>query len=452
MGVAAFRRQIHAAGVAENDRKWLPIWIEKYAQYHGQLAWQNLDVTPERTIAFLKDLKARSAPAWQRLQVVRALQQYLKIIHHTNSPQLNAIRQKLAELTAKEKQQVPFAELKHKPYGIDPAEPPAVQELRRCLRTQHYSHKTEKAYTGWVRRFLRAFAAETVADVQNLDESAIRDFLSDLAVQRNVAASTQNQAACALLFLFQNVLGREIGYIDSARARNPERLPVVLSEPDVSRLLSQLGGRDLLIAQLLYGAGLRLMECLRLRVKDICFDQRQLFVRQGKGAKDRVTVLPTMASPELKTQIQIARQQHEQDTALGFGEVWLPDALARKWPQAPREVAWQFVFPAARLSVDPRSGTVRRHHLSESVFSRALKRAQRQAGLEKRVTAHTLRHSFATHLMQRGSDIRTVQQLLGHRDVSTTMIYTHVLNTPGLSVTSPLDVVASTPPESGPVR
>jgi len=436
-----FRCGLQAAGLGKNDRKWLPIWMEKYMGFHGFPASGDVEITAGRAVAFLKDLRSRTVPAWQRLQAVRALQQYSRLVLHTTCPPLNDIRRTLAGLAAREKHGAFRTQTPDQSHGISPTEPEPVQMLRRCLRTQHYAVRTETAYVGWVSRFLQATGATTMADLHQIDEAALRNFLSDLAIVRHVSASTQNQATSALLFLFQNVLGRDVGFIDSVRARTPERLPVVLSEAEVRHLLAHLGGRDLLIAQLLYGAGMRLMECLRLRVKDVCFDQHQLFIRDGKGAKDRVTVLPGSACQALKIQIGLARQLHEQDLADGGGEVWLPDALAVKWPQAAKELAWHYVFPATRLSTDPRTGVIRRHHISESVFPASLKRAVRRAGLEKRVTAHTLRHSFATHLMQRGSDIRTVQQLLGHRDVSTTMIYTHVLNTPGLSVTSPLDVI-----------
>lgn len=272
-----------------------------------------------------------------------------------------------------------------------------------------------------------------------LDEADIHEFISDLAVEGNVAASTQNQAMSALLFLFQKVLGRELQFIDAVRSKKPERLPTVLSQEEVQRVLMQLGGRDLLIAQLLYGAGLRLIECLRLRVKDVSFDQSQLVVREGKGDKDRLTVLPGACVSGLRSQIEFARGLHVRDVADGGGAVTLPTALERKWPAAAREPAWQFVFPAVKRWPDAVTGELRRHHLHESVFPASLKRAVKRAELAKKVTSHTFRHSFATHLLESGTDIRTVQSLLGHSDVSTTMIYTHVLNRPGIAVKSPLD-------------
>lgn len=439
MSIERFRRAVEASGLSKNDKKWLPIWLEKYAGFHGAAASDAMDVSGDQVVAWLKSMKSHGSPAWQRLQAVRAVQQYGRMILGTDVQDLKAIRHKLSDLAASEKHGTPTRAPEEILHGIDESEPEPMQQMRRVLRTQHYARRTEMAYVGWVERFLAAHGVSTLAETQRLGEADIKEFLSNLAVERNVSASTQNQATSALLFLFQKVLSRDIEFIDQVRAKTPSRLPVVLSEIETRRLLAELGGRDFLIAQLLYGAGLRLMECLRLRVKDVCFDQCQLVIRDAKGATDRVTVLPESACDGLKLQIDLARQQHSRDLAEGLGEVWLPDALAAKWPQAPREFPWQFVFPAVRLSEDPRTGSIRRHHIHESVFPGALKRAVRRSGVEKRVTAHTLRHSFATHLLQRGSDIRTVQELLGHKDVSTTMIYTHVLNRPGIAVRSPLD-------------
>lgn len=441
MTVEAFKRAVESSGLQKKDQKWLPIWLEKYAIFHGAVPDQRLDINAELAIAFLKDMKSRKAPAWQRLQAVRALQQYVWMVADSNCPALDDIREKLSDLAADEKLGTMTKAPEVTLHGLDASEPELHQMMRRRLRTQHYARRTEMAYMGWVTRFLGEHKAKTALDAERLSEGEIKEFLGNLAVDGGVSASTQNQATSALLFLFQKVLGRDIEFIDTVRAKKSDRLPVVLSEDEVRRLLRELGGRDLLIAQLLYGAGLRLLEGLRLRIKDISFDQRQLLIRDAKGAKDRVSVLPELAVDGLERQIQLARQQHEQDLAEGYGNVWLPDALATKWPKAPQEFAWQYAFPAARLSVDPRTGVVRRHHLHESLFPAGMKRAVRRAGIEKHVTAHTLRHSFATHLLQHGSDIRTVQELLGHKDVATTMIYTHVLNRPGMSVTSPLDAM-----------
>jgi integron integrase len=268
----------------------------------------------------------------------------------------------------------------------------------------------------------------------------IESFLSSLAVDRRVAASTQNQALAAILFLYREVLGNEVGWLEAlVRAKRPQRLPVVLTRDEVAALLAQLGGVAWTMGMLLYGGGLRLMECHRLRVKDLDLDRREIAVRDGKGGKDRVTTLPMLAVGPLQRHLRAVRALHQRDLAAGFGRVMLPDALARKYANADREWSWQWVFPASKLSTDPRSGMRRRHHLHVSVLQRAIHVAARAAGLLRPVGPHTLRHSFATHLLQAGYDIRTVQELLGHRDVKTTMIYTHVLNRGGLGVRSPLD-------------
>ncbi len=270
----------------------------------------------------------------------------------------------------------------------------------------------------------------------------VEAFLSDLAVRRDVSASTQNQALAALLFLYKQVLKQELPWLgEVVRAKKPARLPVVLSIDEVQRILNQLDGDVGLIARLLYGGGLRLMEGVRLRVKDVDFSRNEIIIRDGKGQKDRVTVMPASLVLPLKQHITLVRAIHQSEVAAGRGDVYLPDALARKYPNAPWEWAWQYVFPAAGLSVDPRSGSVRRHHLDEKRVQRAFKRAVAQSGIAKLATPHTLRHSFATHLLESGQDIRTVQELLGHADVKTTMIYTHVLNRGGLAVLSPLDLL-----------
>ena len=265
-------------------------------------------------------------------------------------------------------------------------------------------------------------------------------FLSHLAADRQVAAATQNQALAALLFLYKQVLGRDLGWFDGmVRAKRPVRLPVVLSIGETETLLAQLRGVHWLMASLLYGAGLRLMECLRLRVKDVDFAYRQILVRDGKGEKDRVTMLPERLVQPLHEQLGEARRLHAIDLREGYGEVHLPDALSRKYPRAGFEWAWQYVLPSGKRSIDPADGVIRRHHLDDTILHRALKQAAQDAGIHKPVSAHVLRHSFATHLLQSGYDIRTVQELLGHSDVSTTMIYTHVLNKGGRGVRSPLD-------------
>lgn len=305
------------------------------------------------------------------------------------------------------------------------------------MRRLGLSIRTEEAYVGWVRRFILANGKR---HPRELGAREVEAFLTHLAMRVHVSASTQNQALSALLFLYREVLQVELPWMENIRrAKKPERLPVVLSREEAAALLAEMNGVTWLMAGLLYGAGLRLMECVRLRVQDVDFVRREITVRRGKGGKDRRTMLPAMMVDALQGQLAEARRTHERDLAAGFGAVWLPDALARKYPNASREWLWQYVFPASSRSIDPRSGVERRHHLDETVLQRAVKQAVRRARIDKPATCHTLRHSFATHLIEGGYDIRTVQELLGHKDVSTTQIYTHVLNRGGRGVLSPLD-------------
>jgi integron integrase len=306
------------------------------------------------------------------------------------------------------------------------------------MRLKHYSYRTEQAYVDWIRRFILFHHKR---HPQEMGAQEIEAFLTHLAVHENVAASTQNQALQAILFLYREVLGREITEpIQAMRARKPKRLPTVLTREEVLLLFNQMSGIHKLIAQLLYGSGLRLMEALRLRVKDLDFEYRTITVRDGKGEKDRITILPDLLQDPLRHHLEQVRRLHQQDLDQGYGAVYLPEALARKYLNAEREWGWQWVFPSSRLSLDPRTGVIRRHHLDPSSVQRAIREAARAAGITKPVTPHTLRHSFATHLLETGYDIRTVQELLGHKDVRTTMIYTHVLQRGGRAVRSPLDL------------
>ena len=321
--------------------------------------------------------------------------------------------------------------------------PRLLEEVRRRLRVKHYSLRTEAVYLGWIKRFVLANGRRHPRD---MGVAEIEAFLSTLAVQGQVAASTQNQALSALLFLYREVLAIELPWMENVvRAKRPRRLPVVLSRGEVQALLMRLDGRTWVLASLLYGTGMRLMECLRLRVKDVDFARNEVTVRNGKGGKDRRTVLPTSLLEPLQREVERARSLHAEDLLAGFGAVWLPHALARKYPAAPREFGWQYVFPSAHRSVDPRDGSTRRQHFDDGALSRALRNARLRAGIDKPVSAHTLRHSFATHMIEAGYDIRTVQELLGHKDVATTQIYTHVLNRGAGGVVSPLDRCSETP-------
>ena len=312
-----------------------------------------------------------------------------------------------------------------------------MDEVRARIRARHYSLRTEQAYLGWIRQFI---LSNGMRHPRTLGGPEVEAFLTRLAVERQVAASTQNQALSALLFLYREVLGIQLPWMDAVvRAKRPRRLPSVLSVDEVRRLLAMLEGRAWLMASLLYGTGMRLMECLRLRVKDVDFARGEILVRDGKGGKDRRTVLPRTLEEPLRREIERARVLHARDLAEGFGATVLPHALARKYPGAARDFGWQFVFPAQQRSQDPRGGGMHRHHVDDAVLARALKRARARAGLHKPLSAHTLRHSFATHLLEAGYDLRTIQELLGHKDVATTQIYTHVLNRGGRGVRSPLD-------------
>ena len=318
------------------------------------------------------------------------------------------------------------------------ASPPRLLDLVRArIRFKHYSLRTEQAYVDWIRRYVRFHGNRHPSE---LGHGEVVAYLTHLATDLNVASSTQNQAQSALLFLYREVLERELPLLDGiARAKAAIRLPVVLTHEEVARLLASLRGVHRLFGELLYGSGLRIMEGVRVRVKDLDLDRRAILVRDGKGAKDRVTVLPARLVAPLRSHLHDVAHLHRVDIEDGFGTVWLPAALARKYPSAAREWHWQYVFPADRRSVDPRTGVLRRHHMSDQSFQRAMREALRAAHITKPATPHTLRHSFATHLLEAGSDIRTVQELLGHADVSTTMIYTHVLNRGGRAVVSPLD-------------
>jgi integron integrase len=323
------------------------------------------------------------------------------------------------------------------PQGTTAQKPKLIDRLRAACRVRHYSLRTEDAYAAWVVRFVRFHRLRHPLD---MGAAEINAFLTHLAVEGHVSASTQNQAFSALLFLYQKVLEVDPGRIAGViRAQRPRRLPVVLTRDEAARVLAELDGTYRLIGQLLYGAGLRLIECLRLRVKDIDWGLAQIVVRHGKGGKDRRTMLPEAVRPALQAHLERVRDLHRRDLQRGFGRVALPDALDRKLPAATTDWLWQWVFPSATLSVDPRSGERRRHHAHEGSVMRAITQAARRSGLAKRATSHSFRHSFATHLLEDGYDIRTVQELLGHADVATTMIYTHVLNRGANAVRSPLD-------------
>jgi integron integrase len=330
---------------------------------------------------------------------------------------------------------VKFVHLKPPTNDTRPAR--LLDRVREAVRARHYSPRTEEAYVGWIRRFIRF---NRLRHPRDMGEAEITAFLSSLAIRGHVSASTQNQALAALLFLYREVLGSRVEWLEGiVRAKKPVRLPVVLTRGEVRALIENLQGEKKLMVTLLYGGGLRLMECLELRVKDLDLERGQITVREGKGGKDRVTVLADSARPMLLDHLERVKEVHQADLRAGFGRVALPGALARKYPNADREWSWQWVFPAPNRYADPVSGTERRHHVHERTLQKAVRDAALRARIPKPVGCHTFRHSFATHLLEAGYDIRTVQELLGHRDVSTTMIYTHVLNRGGRGVISPAE-------------
>ena len=317
--------------------------------------------------------------------------------------------------------------------------PKILDQLRNKIRRKNYSIRTEKAYVDWNKRFI---LFHNKKHPREMGAHEVEQFLTHLAVNMNVSASTQNQALSAILFLYKEVLEIELEWLQNVkRAKKPERLPVVFTIKEVKSVMVHLDGIYWIMAYLLYGAGLRLMECVRLRIKDIDFENNQITIREGKGQKDRVTMLPEIVKDPLCQHIAKVKTLHEQDLAQGFGEVYLPYALERKYPRANKEWGWQYVFPSKKRSVDPRSGKIRRHHIDEKSLQRAVKKAIILAKVNKPASCHTFRHSFATHLLESGYDIRTVQELLGHKDVNTTMIYTHVLNKGGKGVISPADIL-----------
>ena len=434
---------MNEAKVGKNDKTWFPRWVRRYASLVDPVQG-NLSVTEAEVIGFLRTLRDNGAPAWQRLQAVRAIELYRNLVLKTSQPPLHEIRQTLARLADQERHsgkdslRVGGVEERDLVGRIDPAEPPIVQQMRRELRLRRRAWETEKAYVGWVRRFIEHCGSE---DLQQFGEPQIRSFLTNQAVEGQVAAGTQDQAKSALLVLYQSVLGRELAFLNVTRANKPGRLPVVLSRDEIALLFPEFSGARKLMFEILYGAGLRHAECRRFRVKDACFDEGHLVVRNGKGDKDRITVLPDRCRVALREQIERVRRQHQRDLDAGFGTVYLPHALERKYPNENRQFGWQWVFPSRQMSKDPRSGAIRRHHVCENFFASYFKAAVDRVGIVKNAVPHSLRHSFATHLLEDGADIRTVQELLGHKDVATTMIYTHVMNRPGIAVRSPADML-----------
>lgn len=437
---------LHERGVHAPADRWYVKRAEAYIQAHPE---RRLSVQgPVDVTAYLEEMGRKGRlEDWQFRQVVDALEKLFELIaapwrdkvdwaywresSHSLPPDHPTIA-RAASVTPARAGKTGQAGTPGAADGAD-----VLQRLTEVVRQRNYSIRTEQAYLSWTQRFL-AFIGH--GDARQAGGAEVAAFLEDLALQGKVTASTQNQALNALVFLYAQVLEQPLGDMGSfQRAKRPKRLPTVLTQAEVDRLLGQMTGTYRLMASLLYGAGLRLMECLRLRVKDLDFAYGQILVRDGKGQKDRVVPLPESLKEGLTAHLERVQALHETDLQGGVGEVYLPFALARKYPNAPKEWGWQYVFPSGKLSLDPRDGITRRHHLHENGLQKAVKQAASVARLTKPVNCHALRHSFATHLLESGYDIRTVQELLGHSDVSTTMIYTHVLNRGGRGVVSPLD-------------
>jgi integron integrase len=451
MTVAKFEQVLPLLKIGKADRDYFLRWLKRYGGWkqrrtgHDHYHDEDLPVSTEDVIAFCRELLASETPAWQRQQAVRAIESYRDSVLQENEPSLKDIINTLDRLAAKEdalgKDDVVTTADQERMVGIiDESEPQVIQQTRREMRLQYKKRDTERAYIKCIKQFMSYCKTDELRD---LSESDIRDFLTHRAVEGNVAPSTQNQAKSALLFLYEHVFNRTLEFLDFVPADKSVKLPVVLSREEIVRLLPEFQGNKRLIFLLLYGAGLRHSECYRLRIKDVCFDRNELHIRGPKGERDRITMLPERANQALRDQIERSKRQHERDLENGFGSVYLPYALERKYVNEKKKPGWQWVFQARQISKDPVSGEHRRHHVCKDYFSKTFAKAIANVKIMKNAVPHSLRHSFATHLLEDGADIRTVQDLLGHKDVRTTMIYLHVMNKPGLNVKSPVDLIES---------
>jgi integron integrase len=424
-------------GVKRQD--WDAVWIDEYRRFLKLKPGNPFSIDTSQVVGFLIELRGRGKKAWQRMQALKAIRFSAERDLRLSSGHLDEIMSKLQGLVDKEKGEEDAGGSDGRCGPIDLNEPEVIQKLRKRIRLMHMPYGTERTYVAKVKHFIRRFSLEEDSTWDKVTRKEIELYLTEMAVDRNVAASTQNVSFCALRYVFTEVLGRPYDGIDAVRAKAPSQLPLVLSRGEVGRLLSEFVGTDLLIARLLYGAGLRINDCLKLRIKDIDFEMNQIVVRDTKGGASRVTVLPQIAITDLEKHIESRKQVHLQDLENGYGTVFLPYALARKYPKAEVDFHWQYLFAAKRISRDPRSGVFRRHHMSDKYFADRFAEGVRRSKIGKPAHPHTMRHSFATHLLEDGVDIRTIQQLLGHKDVSTTMIYTHVLKSGPSGVQSPLD-------------
>lgn len=437
--------QLKQTAVAWRDSrdKWANIWFEHLCRFHRRKPQPTWQFTPDDVIAFLRSHVKRKTPAWKRLKIVESLMCYRRYVQNASCEDLKPIQSKLEEFSLAEKLKDPqnagLVEITDEVGVIDPSEPDVIQNLRRTVRRRQDRLETERAYVSNVRAFMRDRGLTCQADFDSIGASDVEAHLTDLAVDGNVSASTQSRAYYALLYLFQHVLKREMGEVQAIRASKGKQIPTVLSVGEIDQIFAHLRDVHLLIARLLYGCGMRISEALRLRMKDFDFDQRLIEVHDSKGGKSRFVPMPESTVTEIQRWMESRRVLHEHDLDQGTVSVSLPKALERKYPNAARELKWQFLFASHRLSRDPRTGALRRHHLHKGTFPSQLRVALQKAGIERHISSHTFRHSFATHLLRSGSDIRQIQELLGHSDVKTTMIYTHVLSREDTRVVSPLD-------------
>lgn len=427
---------------ADSELRWASIWYSKLAEFHGRSAHGSWEFGAAHVIAFLIPRRDAGMPAWKRLRIIRGLRVYQRLVLGQSDDFLLPLEEKMKEIVAVESaRQRGYDDIEEAVGKIDSSEPDAIQQFRRELRKNGKALRTERSYVGKLRTFMASRAIKRLDEFCNIGGGDVEAYLTDLAVDGNVAVSTQNTAFHALLSFFTLVLKRDMGRIEAIRANKGKQVPTVMSAAEVVRVLDGLSGVHLTIARLLYGCGLRISEAIRLRIKDIDFDNRRIEIHQSKGGKSRIVPMPEELVAELRRYVESRRALHEHDLADGSASAWLPHALGKKYPNAHREFRWQFLFASSKVSRDPRTGQHHRHHLHESTFPVHLRNAVERAGLDKHVSSHTFRHCFATHLLWQGTDIRRIQILLGHSDVKTTMIYTHVDNKLAPRVISPLDTL-----------
>ena len=432
-----------AGPAADNNKKsaeeWAKIWFTKLAKFHNVRNKAEWQFTSEEVIAFLRFKMKGGTPAWKRLMIVKSLIVYRNYCLRSATPKLEFIRSKLQEIAAQERAKEGGPSMEELIGKIDPNESDIIQEFRRTLRRLGKKYNTERAYVYWVRRFMKVRDLHCLADFDSIESLDVESFLTDLAVDGNVAASTQEQAYFGLLCLFDHVLKKDIRGINAMRSDKPKLVPTALSRNEVATLFEAMNGTYLLMAELLYGCGIRISECIRLRMMDIDFELMRIRIFNSKGNKSRYVPLPRKLVPKLKNIMKWREAVHEQDLSDGTASVWLPYAVSRKYPNAHRQLKWQYLFASQRFSRNPITGRLHRHHIHRDTFSANLREAVDAIGILKPVTAHVFRHSFATHLLSDGTDIQTVQELLGHQDVRTTMIYVHCLDQKKDPVVSPLD-------------